>query len=93
MALAVPVVGLLLALAVAEAVTGHTVVETGTTEVTTTVDLAGQLTTVGAQLVTVTKLVEYTVEVVYWGAGLEAAAEPVVQAEAADARSARVAAE
>jgi len=35
------------------AVTGHTVVETAMTEVTTVVDSAGQLVTVGAQLVMV----------------------------------------
>ncbi len=39
-------------------VTGHTVVETATTEVMTMVELAGHETTLGAQLVTVTKLVE-----------------------------------
>ncbi len=35
-------------------VTGHTVVDTAMTEVTTVVDSAGQLVTSGAQLVTVT---------------------------------------
>lgn len=38
-------------------VTGHTVVETGIVEVTTEVESAGQLVTVGAQLVTVISLV------------------------------------
>lgn len=45
-------------------VTGHTVVYAGTVDVTTVVESAGQLTTVGAQLVMVTSLVVYTVEVV-----------------------------
>ena len=45
-------------------VTGHTVVEIGIVEVTTVVESAGQLTTSGAQLVMVTSLVVYTVEVV-----------------------------
>ena len=54
----------------ADGVTGQTVVETATTEVTTMVALAGHEVTVGPQLVTVTKLVEYTVEVVYDGCAL-----------------------
>ena len=45
-------------------VTGHTVVEIGIVEVTTVIESAGQLTTSGAQLVMVTSLVVYTVEVV-----------------------------
>lgn len=45
-------------------VTGHTVVETAMVEVTTVVESAGQLTTSGAQLVMVTLLVVYTVDVV-----------------------------
>ena len=45
--------------------TGQTVVETGYTEVTTTVDEAGQLVTVLGHFVIVTTLVAYTVEVVY----------------------------
>lgn len=49
---------------VSVSVTGHTVVETAMVEVTTVVESAGQLTTVGAQLVMVTCVVEYTVEVV-----------------------------
>ncbi len=40
-------------------------VETGYTEVTTTVDEAGQSVTVLGHLVIVTTLVAYTVEVVY----------------------------
>jgi hypothetical protein len=44
--------------------TGQTVVEIGIVEVTTVVDSAGQLTTVGAQLVMVCSIVEYTVLVV-----------------------------
>ena len=47
-------------------VTGHTVVEIGIVEVTTVVESAGQLTTSGAQLVIVTSLVVYTVDVVIW---------------------------
>jgi hypothetical protein len=43
-------------------------VERAIVEVTTTVEWAGQLVTVGAQLVMVTSLVVYTVEVVYTGA-------------------------
>ena len=45
-------------------VTGHTVVEIGIVEVMAVVESAGQLTTSGAQLVMVTSLVVYTVEVV-----------------------------
>lgn len=45
-------------------VTGQTVVEIAMVEVTTVVESAGQLVTVGAQLVMVTSLVAYTVEVV-----------------------------
>lgn len=45
--------------------TGQTVVETGYTEVTTTVDEAGQSVTVWGHFVIVTMLVAYTVEVVY----------------------------
>lgn len=52
---------------VSVSVTGHTVVETAIVEVTTVVESAGQLTTVGAQLVIVTSSVEYTVEVVILG--------------------------
>lgn len=47
--------------------TGHTVVEIAIVEVTTVVDPAGQLVTVGAQLVIVISEVVYTVEVVIWG--------------------------
>ena len=43
---------------VSVAVTGQTVVETAMTEVTTVVDSAGQLVTVGAQLVMVISWVE-----------------------------------
>lgn len=43
--------------------------------VTTTVEFAGQKVTVGAQLITVTRLVAYTVEVV------KACIEPLVAAE------------
>ena len=61
-------------------VTGHTVVEIGIVEVTTVVESAGQLTTSGAQLVMVTSLVVYTVEVVIWTGvvinGVEAAEVP-----------------
>lgn len=39
-------------------VTGHTVVETGMIEVTTTVEFLGQLVTVGAQLMMVLNEVE-----------------------------------
>lgn len=46
-------------------VTGHTVVETAMVEVITDVESAGQLVTVGAQLVIVISLVLYTVEVVH----------------------------
>lgn len=53
-------------------VTGHTVVETAMVEVTTEVESAGQLVTVGAQLVTVISLVVYTVEVVHLGGTLAA---------------------
>jgi hypothetical protein len=49
---------------VSVSVTGPTLVETGTVVVTTVVEPAGQLTTGGAQLVTVISFVEYTVEVV-----------------------------
>lgn len=52
--------------AVSVAVTGHTVVETAMVEVMTLIELAGQLGTVGAQLVMVISLVVYTVEVVHW---------------------------
>lgn len=52
--------------AVVVSVTGRTVVETGIVEVTTVVECAGQLVTVGAQLVIVTKLVVYMVDVVIW---------------------------
>ena len=45
-------------------VTGHTVVEMAMVEVTTVVESAGQLVTVGAQLVIVISLVVYTVDVV-----------------------------
>lgn len=67
--------------------TGHTVVEIAIVEVTTVVDPAGQLVTVGAQLVIVISEVVYTVEVVNCGgveegvtagvdcAGLEAGGE------------------
>lgn len=70
-------------------VTGQMVVETGMVDVTTTVDLAGQLVTVGAQLVMVTSLVVYTVEVVsFWaeevGAG-EVTAEEIAAEEAGTA--------
>jgi hypothetical protein len=51
--------------AVSVAVTGHTVVETAMVEVMTLVESAGQLGTVGAQLVMVISLVVYTVEVVH----------------------------
>lgn len=51
-------------IAVSVAVTGHTVVEIAIVEVTTVVESAGQLVTVGAQLVMVTSLVVYTVDVV-----------------------------
>ena len=53
-----------LTVAAVVSVTGHTVVEIGIVEVTTVVESAGQLTTSGAQLVMVTSLVAYTVEVV-----------------------------
>lgn len=43
--------------------TGQTVVEMGIVEVTTTVESAGQSVIEAAQLVTVTSLVVYTVEV------------------------------
>lgn len=46
-------------------VTGQTVVLMGIVEVITWVESAGQLVTVGAQLVIVISLVEYTVEVVH----------------------------
>lgn len=46
-------------------VTGQTVVETAMVEVTTVVESAGQLVTLAAQLVMVTSLVVYTVEVVH----------------------------
>lgn len=52
--------------------TGSTVVEIGIVEVTTVVEPAGQLVTVGAQLVMVTSLVVYTVEVVSRTGVLEA---------------------
>lgn len=52
-------------------VTGHTVVEMAMVEVTTVVESAGQLVTVGAQLVIVISLVVYTVEVVHLGGALE----------------------
>lgn len=51
-------------------VTGHTVVEIAMVEVTTEVESAGQLVMVGAQLVIVTSLVVYTVEVVHLGGTL-----------------------
>ena len=51
-------------------VTGHTVVEIAMVEVTTVVESAGQLVTVGAQLVIVISLVVYTVEVVHLGGEL-----------------------
>ncbi len=47
-------------------VTGQTVVETGTVEVTTTVDEAGQSVTVGPHLVMVLVVVVKMVEVVHW---------------------------
>ena len=50
-------------------VTGHTVVDTGTITVVRTVDLAGQLMTVGAQLVMVATDVEKMVDVVKEGDG------------------------
>jgi hypothetical protein len=46
-------------------VTGQTVVEIAIVDVTTVVESAGQLVTVAAQLVMVTSLVVYTVEVVH----------------------------
>ena len=46
-------------------VTGQTVVRTGMVEVTTVVESAGQFVIVGAQLVMVTSLVVYIVEVVH----------------------------
>lgn len=46
-------------------VTGQTVVRTGMVEVTTVVESAGQFVTVGAQLVMVTSLVVYIVEVIH----------------------------
>lgn len=46
-------------------VTGHTVVEIAMVEVTTEVESAGQSVMAGAQLVIVTSLVVYTVEVVH----------------------------
>lgn len=49
---------------VSVAVTGQIVVETAIVWVTTVLELAGQLVTVGAQLVMVTSVVVYTVEVV-----------------------------
>lgn len=49
----------------AVAVTGHTVVDIGTTLVTTTVELAGQFVTEAAQEVMVISCVLYTVDVVY----------------------------
>jgi uncharacterized Zn ribbon protein len=61
-------------------VTGQTVVEIAIVEVTTVVESAGQLTTSGAQLVIVTSLVVYTVEVVIRTgvviSGVEAAEDP-----------------
>lgn len=57
-------------------VTGHTVVETAMVEVTTVVESAGQLVTVGAQLVIVISLVVYTVEVVHLGGELAPGVEP-----------------
>jgi hypothetical protein len=45
-------------------VTGQTVVEMAIVEVTTIIELAGQLVTVGAQSVEVTAVVVYTVDVV-----------------------------
>lgn len=53
-------------------VTGHTVVEMAMVEVTIEVESAGQLVTVGAQLVTVISLVVYTVDVVHFGGMLAA---------------------
>lgn len=50
---------------VSVSVTGHTVVEMGMVDVTTTVDPAGQLVTEAAQLVIVISLVVYTVDVVH----------------------------
>lgn len=47
-------------------VTGQTVVEMAIVEVVTTVESAGQLVTLAAQLVMVISLVVYTVEVVIW---------------------------
>ena len=74
--------------AVVVSVTGRTVVETGIVEVTTVVECAGQLVTVGAQLVIVTKLVVYTVEVVIWTGvvitGVEAAEVPTGVSPGAD---------
>lgn len=57
-------------------VTGHTVVETAMVEVTTVVESAGQLVTVGAQLVIVISLVVYTVDVVHLGGELAPGVEP-----------------
>lgn len=69
-----------LTVAAVVSVTGHTVVAIGIVEVTTVVESAGQLTTSGAQLVMVTSLVVYTVEVVIWTgvvtSGVEAAEVP-----------------
>lgn len=58
-------------------VTGHTVVEMAIVEVTTVVESAGQLVTVGAQLVIVISLVVYTVDVVHRGGELEPGVIPV----------------
>lgn len=66
-------------------VTGQIVVETGIVDVTTTVDLAGQFVTSGAQLVIVTSLVAYTVEVVnFWAADVVGAGEEAAGEEAAE---------
>lgn len=65
-------------------VTGHTVVEMAMVEVTTEVESAGQLVTVGAQLVTVISLVVYTVEVVHLGGTLGAGVVPAAGDETTD---------
>jgi heme/copper-type cytochrome/quinol oxidase subunit 2 len=64
-------------------VTGHTVVEIAMVEVTTVVESAGQLVTVGAQLVIVISLVVYTVEVVHLGGALEPGVIPAAGVVAA----------
>lgn len=53
-------------------VTGQTVVETGTVEVTMTVDEAGQSVTVGPHLVMVLVVVVKMVDVVHWVVVLDA---------------------